>query len=93
MIRAGTRERKTERYIHTFVKRVKLQRDQPLIVIHAKNGVEFAVDRAMENRVGRVRPGYFGFRILNFEFQPFNSWFYDFDFFAAEFAGFARVRI
>ena len=57
MIGAGARKGETERDIHAFMEGVQLERDQSLIVIHAEHGVEFALDRAMENRVGREGAG------------------------------------
>ena len=47
----------SERHVHTVVECVKFQRDQTLVVIHAKNRVEFTFGRAMKNRVGRMRAG------------------------------------
>jgi hypothetical protein len=52
MIRAGARERESESDIHTFMECVQFQRDQPLIVIHAKDPVEFSLDRTVKNSVG-----------------------------------------
>ena len=68
------------------MKRVHFQRDQSLIVIHAENGIEFAFDSTMKNRVRRVRPCYLGFRISDFGFQRRDSWADDFDFFTPKFA-------
>ena len=59
MIWTGASKWKAQRDIHAFVKGVQLERDQPLIVVHAKNRVEFAFDRAVENCVRGMRPGYF----------------------------------
>ena len=49
----GTRadEWKAERNIHPFVEGMELKRDEALVVIHAKDSVEFAFDRAVENGV------------------------------------------
>ena len=48
-------KRQPERYVHAAVECVQLQRDQSLIVVHAKHRVEFAFNRAVENGVGRNR--------------------------------------
>ena len=52
VVGACARERETDRNVHAAVKRVQLERDQSLIVIHAKDGIELAFDSAMEDRVG-----------------------------------------
>src|SRR5947209_20390798 len=51
VVRTGARKGQPESYIHAFVKRVQLKRNEPLIVIHAKDRIPFAVHSAMENRV------------------------------------------
>ena len=53
----GTRawEWQAECRVHAVMKRIQLQRNQTLIVIHAKHGVEFAVGRAMKDCVRRMR--------------------------------------
>ena len=56
VVRAGAYEREAERDIHPFVERMKFERDQPLVVIHAKHSVKFPLDRAVENRVWSERP-------------------------------------
>src|SRR6266404_5571891 len=55
VIGTGAGERQAERRVHAVMKRVQFERDQSLIVIHAKHGVEFAFDRAVENGVGGSR--------------------------------------
>ena len=55
MIRAGAREWESKSDVHTFMEGVEFQRDQSLIVIHAKDRVEFSLDRAMKNGVRRER--------------------------------------
>ena len=55
VIGAGARKWESECDVHTFMERVQLQRDQSLIVIHAKDRVEFSLDRPVENGVGRER--------------------------------------
>ena len=52
VIRAGARERQAKSDVHAFMESVQFQRDQSLIVIHAKHAVEFSLDRAMKNGVG-----------------------------------------
>src|SRR5262245_24471833 len=47
VIGTGARKRKTERHIHTLVKGVKFQRDQTLIVIHAKYRIEYAFNHTV----------------------------------------------
>src|ERR1051326_756099 len=56
----GTRARKwkTKCRVHAAVKGVQLERDEGLIVIHAKHGIEFTFDCAMENSVGGMRAAY-----------------------------------
>src|SRR5205809_7199948 len=54
VIGTGARKRKPKRRVHTLVKGVEFQRNQSLIVIHAKYRIEFAFDRTMKNCVGRV---------------------------------------
>ena len=51
VIRAGARERKAEGDIHAFMEGVEFQWDQALIVIHAKDSVEFPLHGAMENGI------------------------------------------
>ncbi len=57
VIGAGARKRQAERHVHAAMKRVQLERDQSLIVIHAKNGIELAFSRAMKDCVGREWTG------------------------------------
>ena len=57
VVRAGPRERQSQRDVHAGIERVKLQRDQSLIVIHAEHAVEFAADRSMKNGIGRNGTG------------------------------------
>ena len=52
MIRAGARERESKSDIHSFMECVQFQRDQSLIVIHAKDPVEFSLNRTVKNGVG-----------------------------------------
>ena len=52
VIGAGAREGESESDVHSFMERVEFQRDQALIVIHAKHGVEFSLHGAVENGVG-----------------------------------------
>ena len=54
----GTRANKwqAERDIHTFMKRMQLERDQPLVVIHAKNSVKIPLHRPVKKRIRRQRP-------------------------------------
>src|SRR5689334_18800639 len=51
VIRTGPGKWQPQRGVHAAVKSVQLERDQSLIVIHAKHGVEFTFYRAMEYRV------------------------------------------
>ncbi len=44
-----------ERDVHARVKGMELERDQTLIVIHAQDGVEFTLDGAMKDGIGRNR--------------------------------------
>ena len=57
VVGTSARKGKTERDIHPFVKRMQLQRDKPLVVIHAEDAVPVAIRRVTENRVGRKRAG------------------------------------
>ena len=57
VIWTGARKWKAQRHVYAFVKCMQFQRDQSLIVVHAKNRVEFAFDRPMENCVRGMRPG------------------------------------
>src|SRR5213076_2987736 len=57
VIGACARERKTERYVYAFVKGVQLQRNQSLVVIHAKHGVPGAICSVIKNSVGGKRTG------------------------------------
>ena len=57
MIGTRARKRQAKRHIHAFVKCVKFQRDQSLIVIHAEHGIEFTFHCAMKNCVGGKRAG------------------------------------
>ena len=57
MIGAGSGKREPESHIHALMKGVEFERDQTLVVIHAKNRVEFSCDRPMENGIGRVGAG------------------------------------
>ena len=52
VIGAGAREGEAESDVHSFMESVEFQRDQSLIVIHAKHGIEFSLDGVMENSVG-----------------------------------------
>ena len=52
VIGAGAREGKAESDVHSFMESVEFQRDQALIVIHAKHGVEFSLHGAVENSIG-----------------------------------------
>ena len=54
VIRAGSRKWEPQGDVYAFVKRMQLQRDQSLIVIHTKYGFEFAFNGAVKNRVWRV---------------------------------------
>ena len=54
MVRAGSRKWESQGDVYAFVKGLQLQWDQSLIVIHTKYRVEFALNRAVENRVWRV---------------------------------------
>ena len=56
VIGTGARKRKAKRHVHTFVKGVKFQRNQSLIVIHAEYRIEFAFNRTMKNCVGGMGP-------------------------------------
>src|ERR1051325_850286 len=51
MIRTGAREWQPQSYVHAAVECVQLERDQSLVVVHAKHRVEFAFDRAIEDCV------------------------------------------
>jgi len=86
----GARSHKweAERDIHAFVKGMELQRDQPLVVIHAKDTIELPLNGAVENGVGREGP-------LKVPMVPQirNGRSDDFDFLAAEIAIFAGVGI
>src|SRR5205814_7849017 len=57
VIRARARQGEAQRYVHAAVERVQLQRNQSLVVIHAKHRVEFAFNRSVENGVRRNRTG------------------------------------
>ena len=57
MIRTGTRERKPEGDVHSFMEGMQLQWNETLIVIHAEHRVPFAGDCAVENGVGRKGAG------------------------------------
>ena len=48
VIGTGTSKGKTQRHVHTRVKRVQLQRDQALIVIYAQDRIKIAFNRTME---------------------------------------------
>ena len=51
MVRTGAREWQPERYVHAAVKCVQLQRNQSLIVVHAKHRIEFTFNGTVENGV------------------------------------------
>ena len=53
VVGTGARKRQPERYVHAAVECVQLQRNQSLIVVHAKYRVEFAFNRSVENGVWR----------------------------------------
>ena len=55
VIGAGARKRQTESDVHAFVKRMQLERDEPLIVIHAKDAVPLAAGGVVKDGVGRER--------------------------------------
>ena len=93
VVGTGARKRQPERYVHAAVECVELQRNQSLIVVHAKYRVEFAFNRSVENGVRRNRTNDFRFTILDSRLQFLNCRRDDFNFFDAEFAGFAGVRI
>jgi hypothetical protein len=57
VIGTGTGKRKAKCHIHTFVKGVKFQWDQTLIVIHAEHRIEFTFNCTVKNCVGRVGTG------------------------------------
>ena len=92
VIRAGSRKWESQGDVYAFVKRMQLQWDQSLIVIHTKYRVEFAFNGAMKNRVWRVWPGYFGLPatagelLSDFGFQRRDSGTDDIDFFASDLA-------
>ena len=88
VVRAGANEREAEGDIHPFVKRVELEWDQALVVIHAKNAIEFPLHRTMENRVWRE-----GALEIGVAFQFIDSGGNDVDFLSAEVAVFAGVGI
>src|SRR2546421_5168044 len=73
---------------------MELQRNQPLIVIHAEDRVPRAVGRVVEDRVGGERTGEDGrSRMEDGGLQFLHGWHNDFDFFTAKRACFAGVWI
>ena len=86
----GTRadEWNAERNIHPFVEGMELERDEALVVIHAKDSVEFALHRSVENGVR-------GKRALEIAvaLQLRDGWRDDFDFLVAEVAVFTSVWV
>src|ERR1700722_11487766 len=57
VIGAGAGEWEPKRYVHAAMKGVQFERDQPLIVIHAKSGTPPPLRQTMKERVGRDRAG------------------------------------
>ena len=92
MVGAGAHKRQAERDVHPLVKGVELERDEPLVVIHAEHAIEFPFGGAKEQRVRRNRPGERGAPAPLLR-QTANGRGDDFDFFAAHRAGFACVGI
>ena len=88
VVGTGANEWKTEGDIHPFVEGMELERDQALVVIHAKNAIEFPLHRTMENRVWRE-----GALEIGVAFQFIDSGGNDVDFLSAEVAVFSRVGI
>jgi len=90
MVRAGSRKWESQGHVYAFVKRMQLQWDQSLIVIHTKYCVEFALNGAVKNSVWRVGPGYFGLPatagelLSDFGFQGRNRGADDIDFFTSD---------
>ena len=86
----GTRadEWKAERNIHPLVEGMELERDEALVVIHAKDSVEFAFDSAVENGVR----GKWALEIA-VVLQLRDGWRDDFDFLVAEVAVFTGVWV
>src|SRR5436190_21353985 len=105
VIGACPREGKTESYVYAFVKGVQLQRNQSLVVIHAKHGVPGAICSVIKNGVGGKRtandcrlsigdgkPGRC-FASVTGRLEFGDSGCDQFDLFAAERAGFTGVRV
>ena len=90
MVRACPDRRQAERDIHTLIKRVKLKGNQPLIVIHAQNTIEFPGDGLVKNGIGRMRAG--EKRIMGF-LQFANGGSDDFDLFDPEVTSFAGMGV
>src|SRR5689334_21613102 len=67
----------------------ELQRDQSLVVVHRDYRVEFAGDRLMKQRIGRIRPA--GVRTV--AARPFDRGLDDATLLAAEKSVLTRVRI
>ncbi len=67
----------------------RFERHEPVVVEHGNNAVELAFERAHENRVGRIGAG----RIDAFPFRLRHGRGYVQDFFVAEEAVFARMRV
>src|SRR2546423_6671680 len=75
VIGARSREGETEGYVYPFVKSMQLQRNQPLIVIHAKHSVPGAIRGVVKDSVRRKRTGHLGLGGFDFGLQLPNSWF------------------
>ncbi len=88
MVRARAKEWQAEGDIHAFVECVELERNQSLIVIHAKDAVEVTLDRAVEYGVGGE-----GAVEIPMRFQKCDGGRNGLDFLAAEVAVFSGVGI
>jgi hypothetical protein len=88
VVGASANEWKAEGDIHPSVKGMELERDQALVVIHAKDAIEFPLHRTVENRVRRERA-----LEVAVAFQFLNGGGDDVDFIAAEVAIFTGVGI
>ena len=56
MVGTCPHKRQAQGHIHCIVEIDRLERTEPLIVIHRHDRVEIALDRPSENRVSRQRP-------------------------------------